>query len=93
MEPFVASLSFFNPYIMKKFIKTLFIMACSFLPAVASAQQDAPNHDNIIKIHSRLAEGFKDLRKQVVKEPNGFLKYPYLIPAGFYSQLWDWARS
>ncbi len=90
MEPFVASLSFFNPYIMKKFIKTLFIMACSFLPAVASAQQDAPNHDNIIKIHSRLAEGFKDLRKQVVKEPNGFIKYPYLIPAGFYSQLWDW---
>ena len=50
--------------------------------------------DNVNKdltvLQDRLSTGFKELRKQVVKEPNGFIKYPYLIPAGFYSQLWDW---
>lgn len=41
-------------------------------------------------LYSKISDGFVDLRKQVVKEPQGFIKYPYLIPAGFYSQLWDW---
>lgn len=44
----------------------------------------------LTELQYRLSTGFKELRKQVVKEPNGFIKYPYLIPAGFYSQLWDW---
>lgn len=42
------------------------------------------------QIHSEVAAGFEILRQQVVKEPDGYLRYPYLIPAGFYSQLWDW---
>lgn len=41
-------------------------------------------------LHSKIRDGFVELRKQVVREPQGFIKYPYLIPAGFYSQLWDW---
>jgi len=41
-------------------------------------------------VYSKLKTGFVELRKQVVREPQGFIKYPYLIPAGFYSQLWDW---
>lgn len=24
------------------------------------------------------------------REPQGYLKYPYLVPAGPYNQLWDW---
>ena len=41
-------------------------------------------------IYPQIRDGFAELRKQVVREPDGFIKYPYLIPAGFYSQLWDW---
>ncbi|MDE6754105.1 MAG: hypothetical protein K2J82_05770 [Muribaculaceae bacterium] len=75
---------------MKLFSKLLIIM--SFLPffSQASAHSDTPSRENLRKIHSRLKSGFADLRKEVVKEPQGFIKYPYLIPAGFYSQLWDW---
>ncbi len=51
---------------------------------------DYPSKDHLKKLQAKLGEGFKELRKQVVKEPDGFIKYPYLIPAGFYSQLWDW---
>ena len=65
-------------------------MALSLLSGVSSVGAEATRRDSLCRIHARLSEGFKDLRKQVVKEPQGFIKYPYLIPAGFYSQLWDW---
>lgn len=41
-------------------------------------------------IYDEISEGFVQLRKEVVREPQGCLKYPYLIPAGFYQNLWDW---
>lgn len=31
-----------------------------------------------------------DLSKKVIQPAEGYLKYPYLIPAGFYKQMWDW---
>ncbi|KAK8871672.1 hypothetical protein M9Y10_007410 [Tritrichomonas musculus] len=48
------------------------------------------NYETLESIHSRLASGFIELRKQVIRQPEGFIKYPYLTPAGFYTQLWDW---
>jgi alpha,alpha-trehalase len=33
---------------------------------------------------------FEKLRPQVIQPAEGYLKYPYLIPAGFYKQMWDW---
>lgn len=42
------------------------------------------------ELYPKIRDGFAGLRKEVVREPEGFIKYPYLIPAGFYSQLWDW---
>ena len=29
-------------------------------------------------------------RESVIRPATGYLKYPYLIPAGYYSQMWDW---
>jgi alpha,alpha-trehalase len=31
-----------------------------------------------------------ELQPQVIQPAEGYLKYPYLIPAGFYKQMWDW---
>lgn len=31
-----------------------------------------------------------DLSHKVQQPAEGYLKYPYLIPAGFYKQMWDW---
>ena len=61
---------------------TLSALSVNRIPDVDKSRLDS--------IHGRIAAGFADLRRQVVKEPDGFIKYPYLIPAGFYSQLWDW---
>lgn len=73
---------------MKRFFKTV-LMATTIAVGAASAY-GVEKYDNLEKIHDRLAEGFTELRKEVVRQPDGFIKYPYLIPAGFYSQLWDW---
>ncbi|MEI7838145.1 MAG: hypothetical protein WCK05_17215, partial [Planctomycetota bacterium] len=39
---------------------------------------------------SHLLQDFQRLRPLVVKPANGFIRYPYCIPGGFYQQQWDW---
>jgi alpha,alpha-trehalase len=39
---------------------------------------------------NELTSEFEHLRPQVIQPAEGYLKYPYLIPAGFYKQMWDW---
>lgn len=58
----------------------------ALIASVAAVQAN----DSITKVYNKLKDGYVELRKQVVREPQGFIKHPYLIPAGFYSQLWDW---
>ena len=45
---------------------------------------------NLQAIYDEVSEGYVGLREQVVRQPQGCLQYPYLIPAGFYQNLWDW---
>lgn len=33
---------------------------------------------------------FDKISPQTIRPAEGFLKYDYLIPAGFYKQMWDW---
>ena len=37
-----------------------------------------------------LSQKYDALRPKVIQPAEGYLKYPYLIPAGFYKQMWDW---
>ena len=37
-----------------------------------------------------LRTDFERISPRVIQPAEGFLKYPYLIPAGFYHQMWDW---
>jgi len=61
--------------------------AASGKTAKVSTQVDL---DELKSIYEEVSAGYAKLRKEVVRQPDGYLKYPYLIPAGFYSQLWDW---
>lgn len=44
----------------------------------------------LMKLKTELAVEFNRLEPQVIRSAEGYLKYPYLIPAGFYKQMWDW---
>jgi alpha,alpha-trehalase len=37
-----------------------------------------------------LSAEFDRLRPQVIRPAEGFLKHDYLVPGGYYDQLWDW---
>ncbi len=41
-------------------------------------------------VSADLAAKFERLRPQSIRPAEGFIKYDYLIPAGFYKQMWDW---
>jgi alpha,alpha-trehalase len=42
------------------------------------------------KLLSELSKEFDKLRPQTIRRAGGFIKYDYLIPGGYYSQMWDW---
>ena len=37
-----------------------------------------------------VSSAYVKLAPQTTRPPEGYLQYPYLIPAGFYKQMWDW---
>ncbi|MDR1113101.1 MAG: hypothetical protein LBL18_05015, partial [Bacteroidales bacterium] len=41
-------------------------------------------------LKTELVAVFNRLEPKVIQPAEGYLKYPYLIPAGFYKQMWDW---
>lgn len=41
-------------------------------------------------IAAPIKKHFDRLRPQVVRPAEGFLKYDYLVPGGYYVELWDW---
>ena len=55
-----------------------------------SSAMSAKNNDNLKPLLDSLNAAYDLLRPQVIRQPVGYFKYPYLIPAGFYKQMWDW---
>ena len=41
-------------------------------------------------ILSELGNGYSEIRSKTIRPAEGYLRYPYLIPAGYYKQMWDW---
>ncbi len=42
------------------------------------------------QVFERIRESFSGLRRLVVKPARGYIPYDYVVPGGFYEQLWDW---
>lgn len=63
-----------------------FCAAGSHTDAVA---QNVSNQEMKSK-YEELKSIFDTLSPRVIRPAEGYLHYPYLIPAGFYSQMWDW---
>jgi alpha,alpha-trehalase len=41
-------------------------------------------------LYAELTADFARLAPQTIHPAEGSIKYPYLIPAGYYPQMWDW---
>lgn len=79
---------------MKKQHQFILILGMAFL--LASCQNPPEeekvsiNYDRLDSIRVELTKEFRKIDHQVIQPAEGYLKYPYLIPAGFYKQMWDW---
>jgi alpha,alpha-trehalase len=67
---------------MKQIVFVLAAMGLG-LPQVASAQQLGPLLDQVSTAYAKL-------EPQVIRPAEGYLRYDYLIPGGYYKQMWDW---
>ncbi len=43
-----------------------------------------------VQLYTALSADFAKLAPQTTHPAEGAIKYPYLIPAGYYPQMWDW---
>jgi alpha,alpha-trehalase len=50
---------------------------------IAQASSDAA-------LYADLSADFARLAPQTIRPADGYIKFPYLIPAGYYNQMWDW---
>jgi alpha,alpha-trehalase len=71
-----------NTLILIRLILILLILSLRGLPACGQSP-DAT-------LLASLTENFARLAPQTVRPAQGYIRYPYMIPAGYYDQLWDW---
>ena len=67
-------------------------LCCVASSGFAQSIRDQSNTDTLgaRKLLSELSTEFTKLRPRSIRPAEGYLKYDYLIPAGFYKQMWDW---
>jgi alpha,alpha-trehalase len=64
----------------------LFVLFPGFLSQAGAA--DKP--DNLAQTLTQVSAAYAKLEPQSIRPAEGFIKYDYLIPAGYYKQMWDW---
>jgi hypothetical protein len=50
----------------------------------------AADPEKLAALYAEVRTQFEKLRPQSIPPAEGFIKYDYVIPAGYYRQLWDW---
>jgi alpha,alpha-trehalase len=71
----------------RRAILTLTMIAIFALSNCALSSAPQPTDAALL---SDLTADFTRLAPQTIRPADGYIKYPYLIPAGYYTQMWDW---
>jgi alpha,alpha-trehalase len=70
-------------------LKPIWVLTLSaiLLPAALTA---ADKPANLAQTLDQVSAAYAKLEPQSIRPAEGFIKYDYLIPAGYYKQMWDW---
>jgi alpha,alpha-trehalase len=85
----------FGVKIVRSNISTTFVIFVVLLFAAAAAaqsttlQSSSDQAADAVLLHD-LTIDFDRLAPQTVRPADGYIKHPYLIPSGYYPQMWDW---
>jgi alpha,alpha-trehalase len=68
------------------------VFAFIFIAAAAHvcAAQSAPDQPDPNALLRDLSADFTRLAPQTIRPANGYIKHGYLVPSGYYPQMWDW---
>src|ERR1700677_4870463 len=73
---------------MIRFLRFAFLFV--FFPGVLSQAGAADKPDSLAQTLTDVSAAYAKLEPQSIRPAEGFIKYDYLIPAGYYKQMWDW---
>ena len=65
---------------------SMLLLICALLSLAHRAQAQISEAET----YEALSADFAHLAPQTIHPASGYIRYPYLIPAGYYSQMWDW---
>src|SRR5579863_5315462 len=57
---------------------------------LAWPQADTSPQDRLKPLLDDVSAAYARLEPQTIRPAKGYLRYDYLIPAGYYQQMWDW---
>lgn len=64
------------------------VLPALVLFTLAAPSRAAQSSDAVLL--AGLTSDFARLAPQTIRPAQGYIRYPYLIPAGYYTQMWDW---
>ena len=65
------------------------LLLLSILVSIPSGRAADPS-SNLAPTLTDVSAAYANLEPQSIRPAEGFIKYDYLIPAGYYKQMWDW---
>lgn len=66
------------------------LLSGNLLVALSLGAAQSPDQANHGALLHNLTADFDRLAPQTIRPADGYIKHPYLIPAGYYNQMWDW---
>ncbi len=77
--------------ILRRLIRAnLVVIAALLIASVRAVAQSPPDQADATALLHDLTADFYPLAPQTIRPADGYIKHPYLIPAGYYNQMWDW---
>ena len=73
---------------MMRFVRFGTLLALMF--ALMAPARGARQLDDLSQTLAQVSAAYAKLEPQSIRPAEGFIKYDYLIPAGYYKQMWDW---
>lgn len=68
-------------------VSVAFTLVSISLIAISSAPSPPDPSASLLR---DLTADFDRLAPQTIRPAKGYIRYPYMIPAGYYDQMWDW---
>ncbi len=73
-----------------KFRVQFLVLAILNTTVTLSIAQSPSNQPDAKALLHDLTADFDRLAPQTIRPADGYIQYPFLIPAGYYNQMWDW---